>query len=583
MQYRDAEPRDFLATATPGAGKTTFALAVARHLLDNRICEAVTVVTPTDHLRTQWADAALRLGVSLDPTWRNGAGALSHGYHGRVVTYAQVAAAPEIHRAATSSRRTLVVLDEIHHAGDALSWGQALRYAYDDATKRLSLSGTPYRSDQAQIPWTTYEPDGTGLLCSRADFGYGYGEALREGVVRPVMFMAYGGTAAWVDHAGQEQEGSLSDPDQSAEQISRAWRAVLDPRGDWIPQVLRDADARLTDVRRVIPDAGGLVLATDQDTARAYAAILDRITGEKTTVVLSDDPQSSKKLEVYGRSNQRWISAVRQVSEGVDVPRLAVGVYATSSSTPLFFAQAIGRFVRAREPREVASVFLPAVPHLMELAGELEVQRDHVLAEKKQAEDEVLGERLDRQRSEDDEERQDAVAEVVETIASFDRIILDGRHVEAAGVTSGVSADGQEGWLFGGEEDELGDGGLPGLLSPEQTAALMQSRQAERLKKERAVAAAEAKSAAAAGVPMRVPLAPMSSHRVRADLRTELNGLVGAIHHKTSLGYGTIHADMRKACGGPAPSQCSEDQLVKRIGSAHVWLARGRSSALGAR
>ena len=71
--------------------------------------------------------------------------------------------------------------------------------------------------------------------------------------------------------------------------------------------------------------------------------------------------------------------AVRMVSEGVDVPRLAVGVYATSASTPLYFAQAIGRFVRARRPGETASVFLPSVPMLLQLASELEVQRNHVL------------------------------------------------------------------------------------------------------------------------------------------------------------------------------------------------------------
>src|SRR5690625_7333865 len=64
--------------------------------------------------------------------------------------------------------------------------------------------------------------------------------------------------------------------------------------------------------------------------------------------------------------------AVRMVSEGVDVPRLAVGVYATSASTPLFFAQAIGRFVRSRMPGETASVFLPSVPRLLGLAENME-------------------------------------------------------------------------------------------------------------------------------------------------------------------------------------------------------------------
>src|SRR6202012_6025476 len=79
-------------------------------------------------------------------------------------------------------------------------------------------------------------------------------------------------------------------------------------------------------------------------------------------------------------SEDRWMVAVRMVSEGVDIPRLAVGGFATSVSTALFFAQAVGRFVRARRRGETASVFLPSVPVLLGYAAELEAERDHVLA-----------------------------------------------------------------------------------------------------------------------------------------------------------------------------------------------------------
>src|SRR5690606_24972333 len=128
-----------------------------------------------------------------------------------------------------------------------------------------------------------------------------------------------------------------------------------------------------------MPDAGGLVIATDQTTAGAYAKILEAITGEMPTVVPSDDPTASDRISQFSEGNQRWMVAVRMVSEGVDVPRLAVGVYAASASTPLFFAQAIGRFVRSRRKGETASVFLPSVPVLLELASQLEAQRDHIL------------------------------------------------------------------------------------------------------------------------------------------------------------------------------------------------------------
>ena len=129
-----------------------------------------------------------------------------------------------------------------------------------------------------------------------------------------------------------------------------------------MPAVLSAADTRLTEVRRGVPDAGGLVIATDASTARAYARILQRITGERPTVVLSDEAAASSRIGAFAADTSRWMVAVRMVSEGVDVPRLCVGVYATSASTPLFFTQVIGRFVRARRRGETASVFLPSVP-----------------------------------------------------------------------------------------------------------------------------------------------------------------------------------------------------------------------------
>ncbi len=376
--YFATEPRDFLAAATPGAGKTTFALRLAAELLARRTVDRITVVAPTEHLKKQWADAAHRAGIRLDPTFTNAAGRYGRHYHGVVVTYAQVAVRASLHRDITESSKTLVILDEVHHGGDALSWGDAIREAFESATRRLSLTGTPFRSDTAPIPFVSYLPDRQGIRTSLTDYNYGYGRALADGVVRPVMFMVYAGHMRWRTKAGDEMEARLGEGN-TKDITSQAWRTALDPTGEWIPQVLQAADRRLSEVRHGIPDAGGLVIATDQTAARAYAAILTEITGESPTVVLSDEKESSDRIDAFSAGDSRWMVAVRMVSEGVDVPRLAVGVYATSASTPLFFAQAIGRFVRARRRGETASVFLPNVPSLMALATQLELERDHAL------------------------------------------------------------------------------------------------------------------------------------------------------------------------------------------------------------
>ncbi|HXV94649.1 MAG TPA: DEAD/DEAH box helicase family protein, partial [Pseudonocardia sp.] len=263
-RYLAAGPRDFLAVATPGAGKTAFALRVASELLSDRTVTAMTVVTPTEHLKHQWAAAAAQAGIALDPDFRNSTGATSADYTGIAVTYAGVAAHPVLHRNRTETRRTLVILDEIHHAGDARSWGEAVREAFEPASRRLTLTGTPFRSDDNPIPFVEYVPDAEGALRSRADHSYGYAEALADGVVRPVVFLAYSGQSSWRTSAGEEVTARLGEP-MTAEQTARAWRTALDPGGEWIPAVLAAADKRLSGHRAGgMPDAGGLVIASDQ-------------------------------------------------------------------------------------------------------------------------------------------------------------------------------------------------------------------------------------------------------------------------------------------------------------------------------
>ncbi len=325
QHYLDAAPTDFLAVATPGAGKTTFALRVASELLHDRTVKKLIVVAPTEHLKVQWADAAAKVGIQLDPGLAGRRKGRSKQFDGVAVTYAGVAAGMLSYEAMVARDDTLVILDEVHHAGDSLSWGEAAAEAFRLAKRRLALTGTPFRSDTNPIPFVAYDEQPGGTRVSRADYTYGYAEALRDHVVRPVVFMNYGGPMRWRTKSGETLAANLGElltKDVSAQ----AWRTALDPKGEWISAVLTAADRRLTEVRRHVPDAGGLVIATNQTQARAYAKVLASLTGEKPTVVLSDDPGSSKRIEAFAESHDRWMVAVRMVSEGVDVPRLAVGV-----------------------------------------------------------------------------------------------------------------------------------------------------------------------------------------------------------------------------------------------------------------
>jgi superfamily II DNA or RNA helicase len=555
--YLRSTPQDFLAVATPGAGKTAFALRVATELLERGTVQRLTVVCPTEHLKRQWADAAHRVGIKLDPTFSNSQGAHGREFDGVAVTYAQVATKPALHRARTEARRTLVILDEIHHGGDALSWGDAVREAFEPAARRLALTGTPFRSDTSPIPFVQYELGLDGVRRSRADHSYGYGEALRDGVVRPVIFLSYSGQMRWRTKAGDEVAARLGEP-LTKDMIGQAWRTALDPKGDWIPSVLTAADTRLTEVRRGVPDAGGLVIATDQDAARAYAALLRQVSGEPPIVVVSDDDEASDRIEEFSTGRQRWMVAVRMVSEGVDVPRLAVGVYATSTSTPLFFAQAVGRFVRAGRRGETASIFLPSVPGLLGLAAELEVERDHALdVPRSQAggdlwtpEDALLAAANREEKASDLLDRPGF--EALEAQATFDRVLFDSQEF---GTEAAVGSD-----------EELDFLGIPGLLEPEQVTTLLRQRQAQQL-------AARSRSAKEAGAPAPVPLA---THREVTALRKELHSLVGAWARRTSQPHATVHAALRSACGGPEVPKASVDQLRARIELLRGWFVAKR-------
>ncbi len=559
-KYLDEQPRDFLAVATPGAGKTTFALTVAAELLGRRVVDRITIVAPTEHLKVQWAEAAARAGIPIDPTYSAGQGKTSQDFLGIAVTYAGVAVNPLAMRIRTERFRTLVILDEVHHAGDALSWGEGVREAFDPATRRLALTGTPFRSDVNPIPFVSYEPNEDGIPQSKADFTYGYAHALADHVVRPVLFMAYSGEMQWRTRAGDEITARLGEP-LTKDMHQQALRTALDPAGSWMPAVLEAADKRLTEVRRHVPDAGGLVIASDQDSARAYAKLLRAITGEPAVVVLSDEKAASKKITAFSEGEQRWMVAVRMVSEGVDVPRLAVGVWATNTSTPLFFAQAVGRFVRARKRGETASVFLPSVPNLLGLAAELEVQRDHVLGRKVNDDGDIFAaeQGLIDQANASEGASDDLLGnfEALGSEATFDRVLYDGGEF------------GHSGEVHVGSDEEMDFLGIPGLLEPDQVRDLLHQRQSERAQKQKQ----QARQARDAGESDEDRAA---THERLGVLRRELNGLVAAWYHRTGQPHGVTHNALRKECGGPPSAVATVDQLQVRIDKLREWAISGR-------
>jgi superfamily II DNA or RNA helicase len=367
----DAHPDQttFLLVATPGAGKTALSAYLSSRMRVAQRIRNVVVVTPTVALKKQWTKAMSSIGIELDAEFRNGL-QLARDYHGIIATYSQVCSAPGVFRKQCEPG-ALVILDEPHHAGEEREWGRKIDYAFNAAHCRLLLSGTPFRTDGRRIPFVTYAEDG---YC-QPDFEYSYRHALMDqGVCREVVFQTFGGEVSYA--VDGETIVTNFDEDVDERRRSERLRTALMAQLEWLPEVIRQADRRVDEVRaQGHINAGGLVLAIDQDHARKIASLITEATGERPALVISDDPDAPLKIKAFERSRQRWLVAVRMVSEGIDIKRLRVLLFAANATTRLFFRQAVGRVVRWDSELncpQSAYVFLPRDPMLTQHAREME-------------------------------------------------------------------------------------------------------------------------------------------------------------------------------------------------------------------
>jgi superfamily II DNA or RNA helicase len=353
----------FLLIVIPGGGKTMAALEAARRWMSAGSDRRLIVVVPTDNLRDQWREEAVKFGVELQ-TKEFGTN-FKHGFQGGVVTYSLVASQPLVFRKLCSVAPTIVIFDEIHHCGEDASFGRCVWQAFELAAERLLLSGTAWRSDGTQIPWVQY--DGNGFAV--ADYSYDYPHALNDDVVRFLVFDYSRGTITH-DLTGDTQTLSSESTEDDA---ARLLRRLLDARGEFVREQIRHAHQKLIDVRASFPDAGALAACIDQSHAVLVAQVIRDVTGCEPSVIVSDAEFENDTVRSFRDSKKEWIVAVRKVSEGTDIKRLQVLCYLTNTTSELFFRQLVGRVSRYRgiEDRE-AYVYLPADPRLIACAQNIE-------------------------------------------------------------------------------------------------------------------------------------------------------------------------------------------------------------------
>jgi superfamily II DNA or RNA helicase len=517
-------PSDSLIVATPGAGKTRFATRVAHALLKDGNAGRVIVVVPREHLKAQVARAMVGAGIMLDHKFSNASRTLARDVHGAVVTYQQVCAAPRLYRQLCrepGNGGVAAVLDEIHHAGDDATWGKALKDAFDPASHRVALSGTPFRSDGTAIPFVRYD---RGL--SSADFAYDYAAALRDGVCRALVFALHGGEAEWIARDGMVMSATFDTALQDKRHHSERLRTML-TQDEWIGDVLMRAHLRLMSVRAEgHRDAAGLVAAMNQDHARAIAALMERRLGVTPAIVVSDLADASERIAAFAHSTDPWIVAVHMVSEGVDIPRLRVGVYASNVVTELYFRQFCGRFVRTidgvNDPE--AYVFLPDDARLRMLAHGITVDVRHGLRGR--------------------DERADEIA-ALEAAARAER-------ASDAGLYEAIAARSTD--------ERVVDFGP--LFNPAAFAAEAPATAEDHAHEEEVI-----------------PAPSITTAERKESLRRSLHSLVTRVSNRFGVDHRKINASLNQRIGGSVAT-ATERELDLRRRVAESWLARDRYDGL---
>ncbi|MFT4035568.1 MAG: DEAD/DEAH box helicase family protein [Patulibacter sp.] len=559
LEMRDWELGTYLIAAAPGAGKTRPSLHFAREELERGRIKRVVVVCPTAPLTRQWAQAAAEAGLQLLPD-------SPHleppsGFDGVSVTYARAASAAKKWQGACT-RDTLVIADEAHHLGEELSWGDGFNVAFSRADRWLLLSGTPFRSDRTPIPGAEYDNDGYVV----PNISYSYGDAVADRVCRPIRFIPFDGTLQWVS-GDRVVEGSFADALNAGEAARRYRTAISTELADGLPRILGLAQQRLASLRGSShPQAGGLVVAADSEHARRIARIL-RDHGEDPVTVLHTDAQAHKKLAEFRASDRAWIVAVNMVSEGVDIPRLRVGVYAAAAKTPLIFRQVVGRFVRVipgRPPTDRSWMYIPADQRLRQHATDVEGDLRHILIPQEEGDGSELDEPQERRRGEPGEQR-DFRPVLADVQAQMDLFAgLDGGEAADAGAAVSEATDVHAGFMGAASAaaERAGEAAEAAAVDPLDPWAALDDDDEHESAPARSWQRAKPKRRAAGAA---VPTGAKPAWEHQEQLRRRRHSLVSELARATRSSQAQVNAEINAKLGIPKVEHASNEQLERSI------------------
>lgn len=356
--------------AAPGAGKTRFTGAVFLRMKAAGWAERLVVVVPNSALRSQWRESLADMKVLLDDeprdNWQE-----HRDTHGAVVTYHSLPNSAATHRRELGRHPTLVVLDEVHHAGDKATWGRAVARMVGDvhgdvfASGVLNLTGTLFRSTGSKrISTVRYRPSEGDPSKFEAVEDYSVKTAqLVPQYLRPPNVYTYGAEVRLLDTSTAEiVEGDIADLDaqQKSAVLRESWSSKT-----WVDGFAAEALRLLQLQQEVVGREEPLKLlyvAANQQAAKRAADTLNQLTRSNfARLVISDEPTADRVLrQAASERTSLAIVSVRMVTEGFDCPAISTIAYASNVVADLTIAQTMARAMRITNAERSLAKVLPA-------------------------------------------------------------------------------------------------------------------------------------------------------------------------------------------------------------------------------
>jgi superfamily II DNA or RNA helicase len=384
--------KHFLINAAPGAGKTIAACSIANALLARNEIDRVIVIAPRSEVVNQWANDYRQITQRNILKVTAAEGDIGKYDFDVCATWAAVQGLASEFQKLCSTHRTLLICDEHHHAAVEAAWGKGANDSFINARFVLILTGTPIRSDGKKSVWLAYDDAGAIDFSEEGTYTLTYGQAVDFDYCRPTTFHRHEGLFH-VDFEGEvvNVSGKLkAELPQNLKRIPGLQRTLDFYALACTPQFEKDGKTplrtgyqatmldsgaqKLNDLRDLMPDAGGLIIAPSIEMAEYFVKLVELVEGETPIIVHNQVQNPEGKIDAFRRSDKRWLVSVAMVSEGVDIPRLRVLIYLSSALTELAFRQAVGRVVRTNGPNDYtwAYVVMPSFEILENYAHKIE-------------------------------------------------------------------------------------------------------------------------------------------------------------------------------------------------------------------